>query len=128
MSDGNIDGGKYSCDEAIAAILFVIDTHATSEVLRQIRTEGLSNGTVCVREKALYSTIRRIFMAPCRTGSPRRGNTSHVDDETPIIQPYPFEFLRLLQTPSFFQRTTSIDDDDKNDAETKLPVDAAEVI
>jgi hypothetical protein len=36
MSDGNIDGGKYSSDEAIAAILFVIDTHATSEGLCQI--------------------------------------------------------------------------------------------
>jgi hypothetical protein len=36
MSDGNIDGGKYSCDESIAAILFVIDTYATSEVLCQI--------------------------------------------------------------------------------------------
>jgi hypothetical protein len=30
MSDGNIDGGKYSSDEAIAAILFVFDTNANS--------------------------------------------------------------------------------------------------
>jgi hypothetical protein len=28
MSDGNIDGGEYSSDEAIAAILFVFDSNA----------------------------------------------------------------------------------------------------
>jgi hypothetical protein len=33
MSDGNIDGGEYSSDKAIAAILFVFDTNATSEGL-----------------------------------------------------------------------------------------------
>jgi hypothetical protein len=28
MSDGNIDGGEYSSDKAIAAILFVFDSNA----------------------------------------------------------------------------------------------------